>query len=287
MSFKVLISFSFAPLLLSICPQDAKCSQVKRSVKIAHPAPKKMTDGEEIARAISVNMYPSMQSAAHICDGLQFRALSTTLNSFREVLSREKGEFETSAEYEQRSNNLNHALNDGGPLFACFNLNDDRNLEFHYNADKREFSLSLRLLATVDYVEKELGVQKGQSNSGVKFSWDLIYSLSSKLDISLPENSDGAECILPKNYEQGYISKLGGVFPYNQDSAKNLKSYGKLIVEYTLTKPYVDFNSSRHVASLTERYQSKDDTITVYGQLVGAVAVDRTGAVAWKCGINS
>ncbi|MEO7247380.1 MAG: hypothetical protein ABIW31_02910 [Novosphingobium sp.] len=128
----------FATLLLSISDGDAKG---KPSPSAHRPqAVKPLTASQILAYNLVINRYDEREGIASSCYRSDSVGLIDALRRNSDWMYHEKGEFETTEQYENQKAQIQETMKSSGSSIFCKYLTDSRFDLLSYNSDKQTFS---------------------------------------------------------------------------------------------------------------------------------------------------
>jgi hypothetical protein len=124
--------------------------------RAAAPAAKPVSPTQALSTQLVLNRRLPGEEVGAVCRRASFKNLAVALNMNRSMLDREKGEFETDAEFADLSGKI-EALMAGEPIIFCESLDDNPDIAFKYKADDQVFEGSFSRNHNVWRDVKQLG----------------------------------------------------------------------------------------------------------------------------------
>lgn len=238
----------------------------------------KMSDTEWLATALIINRY-SEGDGFKGCTPERFSHLASALDANSNILHSEKGEFETTQEFESRLSGVHKTLQEDS-IVICEPLDDNSDVPFVFNADRGVFSGSFRTEHLIYRDSKNLGSYRSSTAMGVKAT--VKASVEVEYNVNLDRGSMGRT---PCLQETG--SKTEFEFPYDRSLAPTLKFNGSIAYVARLKIPYVSHTRTEGKPTIDYPYDDFVHSIDVYSKLERVVILDAANTVVWACDVNS
>lgn len=245
--------------------------------KRATPAAKPLSPTEVLVRQLILNRYEAGEDLGNACRRASFKNLAIALNMNRDMLTREKGEFETSAEYQERTGRISGVLADK-PIIFCETVDDNPDVRFTYKADEQRFEGSFSRGHNVWRDIKQLGSYRTKTRMGIPVTVKASLEFEYDVALDLPTKLDGC---LSNDYAYEFQ------VPHPIASAPLLKAGGRIAFLAKLDAPYVSESDSPGEPTLDDPYDITTHTITIHARPERIILVDAAGKEAWSCRIGA
>ncbi|WP_122928130.1 TonB family protein [Sphingobium sp. LF-16] len=272
-----LLSGALAMLIAATMAQGAPARRPAAKQRAATPASKPLSPSQVLAGHLVLNRYTPATPIGAACRQASFKNLAIALNMNRELLTAAKNEFETSAQFSERSDRLQSALG-GEPILFCESLNDNEDVPFAYKADEQLFEGSFYKNHNVWRDVKPLGSYRTKTRMGIPVTVKSSAEFEYNVALDMPANLMG--CV---SGDYGYKFAV----PQPIAGAPALKAGGKIAFIARLISPYVSEEESPGEPSLDNPYDIATQTITVHAQPERLIVLDGTGKEVWSCRVGA
>lgn len=264
------LALSFAPV--EAAPAKRKAPATKARPKPA-PAAKPKSSSEQIVEAYALNVLLDARMAPTFCKPVKFAYLADVMLEHGGNFTSARGEFESTADYNDRIARFSSILSGMGPVSVCIDLNS----EARYNADAEEFSFSVFQQPLIYSNEKTLPSALGKTLSGVSFRYERSIEWNYRAVFDLDRVRFQGNCATFS------ALMLDFKVPHPAYSAPALKADGKLIIQGELMPPFASTSQEEHDATLIERWQSLTIEAELHMVPRKLMVVDGGGEVVWEC----
>lgn len=247
----------------------------KKRAPAATPA-KKPAPVEVLAYYLAANRFESGENIANACRRADFKGLAISLNEMAERLHIEKGEYETTAQFAERSAAISKALNGEERIF-CQPLGDNEDLPFDYDADAQQFAASFRQRQNVWRDVKQLGSYRSRTRMGVAATVKASAELEYNVALKLPGDDDS--CGRSSSY-----SSFDFRVPVAATVAPQVKANGFAAFIGKLVPPFVTEDEKSGSPTLDDPYDEYHHELVVQFEPRRVVVVDGAGKELWSCG---
>jgi TonB family protein len=240
-----------------------------------HTMTTKKTDPTEIlATQLVLNKYQSGEDFADVCRRANFKNLALSLGMNSELLTRGKGEFETSEQYAQRANKLAEVISRDS-VAVC--LSPSTITSFSYHADDQRFEGELGETVSVWRDVKNLRPYRSKTRMGISVTVKPSLAMEFNASLTFPSYPYGC---LADDYHHTFQ------FPYGTDDAPILKAIGRIVVLAKLEPPYVEKEDTPGNPTLDNPYDVYTHSTTVHIKPEKLVVTDYKGKEVWSCKVG-
>lgn len=222
-----------------------------------------------------LNKYGASENLSSICKRADFKYLAIALGMNIDLLTHEKGEFETSEQYKQRSDKLAEILS-SDPIALC--VSPDIITSFSYHADEKIFEGSLGDTLNVLRDVKQLRSYRSKTRMGASATVKSALVMEYNAALSFPSYPYG--CLSGEYNHTFHV-------PYGRDDAPTLKSIGRIVLLAKLEPPYVGKEDTRGSPTLDNPYDIYTREITVHLKLEKLIVADYRGNEIWSCRVGA
>lgn len=272
---------SAAAIALGMCAAafpgiaDAASRSTKRAATRPAPQPKPT---EILVGHLFLNRYQSGENLAAACRRANFKNLAIALNLNREALAAPKGEFETSAQYEQRAARLASVMA-AEPIVICEPLDDNPDVPFTYQADAQWFEGSFSSSHNVWRDIKQLGTYRSRTRMGIPATIKASVVADYNVELNLPRNLTGC---LASDYSGNKYR-----VPSTLIDAPRLKAGGRLVFLAKLEAPYISKREQPGSPTLDDPFDEYTTTLAVNAKPEKLFVIDATGKEVWSCVVGA
>lgn len=262
----------------SICTAAPSLAAAKKRApsKRATPPAAKIDPVKVMSTHLFLNTLQTGENIAQACRRTDFKLLAISLQMNERILHQEKGEFETTAEFNNRVARLANAVN-GGSIVICQPLNDNEDLPFAYNADDQSFEGSFARNQNVWRDVKQLGRYRSKTRMGIAATVKASAEYEYNVAMRMPE--DGTACGRPNSYASTYQFRV----PVPAAQAPQVKASGYAVFIGKLIPPYIGQTEESGKPTLDDPYDEYEQSLTVSFQPQRVAVVDGTGKELWSC----
>ena len=182
--------------------------------KAKRPAAAKPSPTQVLSGMLYLNRFEPAENLAQSCNRANYKMLALSLATNADWIGRNKGEFETSAQFAERSSKLEAAVNSNGGIVVCHDLTENPDALFVYHADEGEYQGGFNLYQNVWRDAKTLGTYATKTRMGVPVT--VRAKLELEYDAAFKLFSPTGDCLKGVTY---YTFK----FPYPIEKAPALK----------------------------------------------------------------
>jgi hypothetical protein len=256
--------------------QSAEAARPARKAGTAHtvarkPAAPKRNPTAVLADALILNSVESADvNLARACSTSSAKGLLWALDGALADWDFDKGEFETSPEYDLRMSKIDNAINGDRKTIVCRSLRDEPNF-IKYDADKREYEVDTYALTNNAVDEKDTGSYVSSTRMGVKAR---VYR-SVRIDYDV--DFGGSSYDFGKKF--GCTAQLlGGLhFPVDPSAAQAMRTNGYVVMIGRLRQPFYKRDERSGSPTLDDPFDTYKVTLTLEFDPEMVVMVDPTG----------
>lgn len=247
--------------------QSAKPAPVKAPAK---PPVRKVVPKPDpiarLARALRANSVAAGDDLYTACLISDFRELARSLSPLRGLLDQPKGEFETTAQYEERQAGWAAAMKNGRRALVCMPVSD-RDLGFDYDADRGSFFGAASLWMEPDLDFKQTGKYVSSTRMGVKATVTSYLEVCYRAEFAKLTTSPA--CV---NY--GRIG-LAVAVPIERAPAFKKNAYLAMVGE--IVAPYIEYSETAGEPTIDHPKDIMTITLSVPMKLEDVAIVDSAG----------
>lgn len=237
------------------------------------PAPKPLSPTEILVGQLFLNRLQEGENMGDACRRASFKNLAVALRMNSSLIARQKGEFETNAEYSEQAGKIAGVLS-GEPILICETLDDNEDVPFRYDADNQLFDGSFSSSHNVWRDVKQLPSYRSKTRMGIPMTIKASIEFEYNVDFDMPS---AFEPCLQGRYL--YKFKVSQPLP----GAPALKAAGKIAFQARLVPPYVSENEAPGEPSLDDPYDIYTFRITVHARPEKLSVIDVLGREIWSC----
>lgn len=252
-------------------PAHAVAKKRRPAAKKAVP---KISDTEWLVQALSINKVEFNPDLTK-CEPKRFSILAAALSANRKLLHTEQGEFETSAEYDERVAGIG-AVMSSESIMVCEPLDDNDDVPFKYDADSGTFNGSFHNHHLIYRDSKSLGSYQSSTAMGAKAT--VKASIDFDYNIKLSRRPGGNTPCLRNG---GYSNEFA--FPVDRGAAPQLKYGGSIAYVAKLVTPYVEYSETKGKPTIDYPYDEYTNTVDVLAKLEKVMILDGSGGIVWSC----
>lgn len=273
MKSKRVLSQTILMLAVMALPSSGSAA-VKKRARATSAARSQPKPTEVLAGHLVLNSIMGGEAPGTVCRRSNFKLLAVALEMNSGILNSTKGEFETTADFQERSGKLADALTQN-PIVICEMVYDNPDIDFKYDADSSAFKGGFRENHNVWRDVKKLGSYRSKTRMGISATVKSSIEFEYNVSLDLPDNLRG--CLA--------TSYSGATFaaPASRESAPVLKARGTLAIIGRLVSPYVGKEENSGSPTLDEPYDVYTQTLTVYLKPERIVLLGPEGEIAWSC----
>ena len=259
-------------LALIACPAGyAKPSQ-RATHRAARPDPIK-----NAVLAIALNSADPQANLHQACGASDFKVLAWGLEGIRSRISLTKGEFETDAEFAERTGKIEGALNGQARIIVCQPLDDNEDAPFQYDPERQVFKGSFRSNQNVWRDVKRIGSYVSRTRMGVRAkvsaSTELEYNVNMGDSLRPVGRTCGKDEFLSYSYE----------VPVPRSKAPAVKSNGYLVFIGRLVSPFIDSADTPGSPTLDDPHDVYERDLTVHFAPTEITLIGPSGSRLWEC----
>jgi hypothetical protein len=232
------------------------------------------------AAAIFLNSASREGNLQRACSRSDFKLLALGLEGIHSRINHTKGEFETEAEFADRTHKIENILNGANPIIICQSLDDNSDAPFEYDADHELFKGSFATHQNVWRDVKRLGSYVSHTKMGVRAKVTSSLEMEYNVDMGDSLRAVGRTC--GKSDYLGYAYEV----PVPRTAAPLLKARGYLVFLGRLVSPFVETGDTPGSPTLDdpEDIYERDYTVHFAASEVAIVGLD--GARIWDCRLD-
>jgi hypothetical protein len=233
---------------------------------VKKPAPPKLSPIQLLARQLTANSVLEGETLLQACGHSNFKGLLWAFESAIDEIDQEKGEFESTAEFEARRERLTKAIDMPGGFVACSSPSDEVRLS--YDADRQNFELSFDsdLVLAEDF--KKTGTYVSRTAMGARANVTSYLSIKYHLNTKKSLARRVTECLAQSSYGPNrmyFYVPISDAARIKEDSIVIFS--GKIVPpifskDRTPGNPTLDNPSDVYTVNLNLGFQI--DSITVY-----------------------
>ncbi|WP_423141709.1 energy transducer TonB [Parablastomonas sp. CN1-191] len=266
-----------AGLMIAAVPSVSGAAAARRgaTARSAH-ASRKADPVNVLAYHLAVNTLHAGDNVAEVCRRTDFKTLAIALSLNKGLLHQEKGEYETTEQFNERASKLAAAVNDGDKIF-CQPLDDNEDLPFRYNADERHFAGSFNQSQNVWRDIKKLGSYRSKTRMGISATVKASVSFEYNVELRMP--GDDTSCGRISAYSSTYQFAV----PVAAVDAPAVKARGYAAFIGKLASPYIRESRQSGSPTLDDPYDEYENDYVVTFRPERIIIVDGTGKQLWSC----
>ncbi len=249
-------------IAVSLLAQSAEAAHPARKAPASKAAPRKAVAPKRNPTAVladalilnSVNLADTNLATA--CATSSTKALLWALDGALADWNFEKGEFETTADFDQRMSKIDNAINGDRKAIICKALRNEPNF-IKYDADKQEYEVDSYALTNNSFDEKDTGSYLSSTRMGIKAR---VYQ-SVRIDYDV--DFGGSSYDLGRKF--GCTAQLlGGLhFPVAPSMAQAMRTGGYVVMIGRLRQPFYKREERAGAPTLDDSYDTYKVTLTL------------------------
>ena len=265
--------------VMVIAPLSAASPKGSAHANPVHAAPK-LSPTAVLVGNVMLNSVAPGADLYQACKKSSFKTLSWAFYQLRSSLSPEKGEYETSGEYEARVQRLTSAINGSGEIIVCQPLNDNEDAPFAYDADSGVFKGSFRNQFNVWRDIKRTGTYVSKTRMGARATVQASVDVEYNLALANSWRSANTSC-LTTNY-----SGSSYTVPVARDQAPLLKLSGYLVFRGHVVPPFVEGADTAGSPTLDDPHDVYERSITLHFEPTAVTVVGAGGLKPFDCSVR-
>jgi TonB family protein len=236
---------------------------------------------DALITAMEINSVRPGGDIYQVCRLDGFKALAWALRDNRNWLRLEKSEFETEAEFRQRTTKLENTINGLGEVVVCQPLDDNEDAPFTYKAEEQLFEGSFQSHQNVWLDTKRVGSYVSRTRMGARAR------VTSSIEIDYNLQLEG----LPDRPRSACLGGNYGSFTYQakvaREQAPLVKRTHFLAFAGKLVAPFVDTNDTSGSPTLDDPNDVYERDLTVHLQPTRVAVVGPQGAKPFECDLTA
>lgn len=253
--------------------------QPKRGAHVAaRPAAPKASPAEVLVNSIFANSIRDGDSLSAACRRSNFKGLAYALEGMGDM-SPTKGEFETQAQFQERSDKLTTSINNVGKVIVCQELDGSSGVTFTYDADLQTFSGSFSPRLHVASYSKDTGKYASKTRMGIPMT------VHSSIDVEYIADFEGSLPTTHTSCATSDFSRFSFTVPVSSDQAPLLKLTGYLVVIGNLVPPFFEQSDNPGQATLDDPYEVYERDMSVQIRPTEVAIVGISGQKVWDCSV--
>ena len=250
--------------------------QGKQLARTAHRPARSQAISNAVT-AILLNSDAPGDDLHRACARTNFKLLALGLAGVRAGLSQPKSEFETNAEYADRTQKLESVVNGPNPVIICQPLNDNDDAPFTYDADRQMFNGTFGAHQNVWRDVKGLGSYVSRTRMGIRARVKASADLEYDVDMSDSLGELARTCVKDETVNYSYE------VPVSRSDAPRVKAYGYLVFMGRLVSPFIESDDTPGSPTLDDPNDVYERDLTVHFAPSQIALVGPDGKRLWEC----
>jgi hypothetical protein len=253
----------------------------KTGTAAKHAAPAKKVDPTLVLVAnVALNSVKPDADLYKACKAAKFQNLAYALQGVK-GLSATRTEFETQAQFDERTAKLTDAINGSGSIIICQYLNDNEDVSFRYDADRQQFSGSFDPDLAAWRNIRQVGSYVSKTRMGVRATVRSSVDIEYMADMTDTLRSTRVSCL------RGGYGDVSFQFPVPQADAELLKLTGYLVILGRIVPPYYSESDTAGAPTLDDPTDVFTRKMSVPFQPSEIAVIDFQGKKVWDCPLQS